>query len=155
MFDGETAYLPSDVAQAYYHPVINYLYGAENSPLYGYDLQTLQKYGCVEFKDRIRIIPLDNGKFKLEFDYYEFVDDGQLGTFTSSVTVKKTDSGFRVCDFDNLFFRPDKYADNGYRKNSLEFLQIPPTADCPVYITAAAGLIALCCAAVCRKKIRE
>ena len=152
MFDGDKAYLPSVVAQAHFLPVLNYLYGTENSPLYGYDLQ---KYGCVEFKDRLRIIPLNNGRFKLEFDYYKFVDDGQLETFTSSVTVTKTNEGYRVCEFDNFFFRPDPYADNGYRKNMLENPGIPQTSDSAVYITAAAGVAALCLAVVCRKKLRK
>ena len=154
MFDGDTAYLPSVVAQSHYHPVLNYLYGTANSPLYGYDLQTLQKYGCVEFKDRIRIIPQSGGRIKLEFDYYEFVDEGKLETFTSSVTAEKTNNGYRVCEPGGYYFRSDPYADNGYRKYMLQNPGIPQTSDSAVYITAAAGVIALCCAVICKKKTR-
>ena len=155
MFDGDTAYLPSDVAQAHYLPVLNYLYGTANSPLYGYDIQILQKYGCVEFKDRIRIIPQSGGKIKLEFDYYEFVDEGKLETFTTSVMAVKTNKGYRVCEPGGYYFRSDPYADNGYRKYMLQNPGIPQTSDSAVYITAAAGVIALCLAVVCKKKIKE
>ena len=154
MFDGDTAYLPSDVAQSHYHPVLNYLYGTANSPLYGYDLQILQKYGCVEFKDRIRIVPQSGGKIKLEFDYYEFVDEGKLETFTSSVMVEKTNNGYRVCEPDGYYFRSDSYADNGFRKYMLQNPGIPQTSDSAVYITAAAGVIALCLAVVCKKRLK-
>ena len=54
-----------------------------------------------------------------------------------------------INDYDYLNMRPDN--EEYYPKNWLN----PNTSDSAVYITAAAGVIALCCAVICKKKITE
>ena len=93
-----------------------------------------------------------------------------IGDNDGRVTVQMTftpldgNADFKECDYrityDYILIRQN---DNLVFENFITMRDLylqstvtpPGTADAPVYMTAAAGLIALCCAAVCKKKIKE
>ena len=83
--------------------------------------------------------------------------------------ISKTDKEIVLRVYLNKSKYPDKYYDYKLEKNKegnwiftdyinyrfILGMDNPLTSDSAVYITAAAGLIALCCAVVCKKKIKE
>ena len=114
------------------------------------DIERLKTiFGAKDLSDRLTITAISNNRLRVEFIYY-------IGTeeYSSYVIVVKTANGYRIGALDDLLFKEDRLADEGYRKYFLKEQFPPKTADAGVYITAAAGVIALCCAVICKKKIK-
>ena len=146
IFKDKKAFLPSVVSARHFSPVVEYLYYDVNSEN-AYE-KVMIKNGCLPLEDRIRIQTLQNGEARIEFDYYIFEDDNAPEIKTSYITVVKTDDGYRVCELDDLYFKPDTFSDGGFRKNSLKN-DNPQTSDAPIIavcalaISAAAAVIFL------------
>ena len=73
-----------------------------------------------------------------------------------SIKVRKEGADYKVCDYDGVFFiKNDNSRLSASGMRPYRFVEEnPQSGDFPVYITAAAGMIALCCAVICKKKIK-
>lgn len=115
----------------------------------------------VELSKRIAISQNEDGTYTAEYKYWDYLDGDMAeicrlsDAYTSSVKIKMTESGFRICEYDGLLFKEDPSSDRGFRKYRLIDATSPKTSDSAVYITAAAGVAALCLAVVCRKKLSK
>ena len=98
---------------------------------------------------------IDGGRATLALKYRSdcdtnFESEYEYETFDYTFMLKKdTDEVWRFTNFTSIY-------DNIQLSMhpALSELYNPKTSDSAVYITAAAGLIALCCAVICKKKIK-
>ena len=125
-----------------------YLYGAQ---LYGYNRRPNVKSFNMAGKDKASLIVECT-----MYDYTHGKGDPVFNTFDYEFILEKESNGrwvfskyIPLADYDyiNKLPKSERY----YPENWLN----PNTSDSAVYITAAAGVIALCCAIVCKKKIKE
>ena len=74
-----------------------------------------------------------------------------------SIKVRKEGSDYKVCDYDSVFFL--KNDNSGLSASGMRHYRFieenPQSGDSAVYITAAAGVAALCLAVVCKKKLKK
>ncbi len=123
-----------------------------------------RQYTCFPdpLEERITVKNESNGRKKIEFIYWDMLEDenyyigpGEKLLYkngkTGFIEVEYTSKGYRICDFDELlitsYINPETPCFRLTKNN-------PGTSDSAVYITAAAGLIALFCAVICKKKIK-
>ena len=131
-----------------------------------YPVAVSEKYDYMPpITERISITDLSDDYKQIEFIYWEAtVENIERWLYSENspsfpmseskkgaLTVKKTSDGYRICAFDNILIKEDKYAIDGYRP--LRFAKNnPQTSDAPVIAVCALALSALAAAVVLRKK---
>ncbi len=144
VFDGETAFKERD-GKLYFN--------SDNATLYTYKTsKDTDRYEIIKDEGEritLRYYPRyteEPGRHDYTMNrdlYYDYIFEFSANTGYIVVNPVPTLAVYKG-DAD-LLKRFEKYS--GYSN--------PSTADASVYITAAAGLIALCCAVICKKKIKE
>ena len=134
IFDNDdNAYLPNEPVQRF-HPVV--ALSDTVSPI----------------TERITGITADeDGNIRIEFSAWRYSYETESNPETFHIMIRQTADGYRIYDFDDLFFDKDIKEIRAYRFLGQLY---PNTSESAVYITAAAGVIALCLAVVCKKRLK-
>ncbi len=139
IFDDTNTYLSSVVCSGAAKPVINYKID-----------ERVRSREVKELKDRLTLTQIEDGKIRVDFVYYLRGEEEN-----SSLIIKKTDGGYRVCELDGLLFKEDTLANEGYRKYRLvenDFNPNPQTSDAPVIAVCALAISSAAAIVLLKKK---